>query len=307
MLMSDTTFHLEESLTGLSKINSIEGQKANIDAWNALPAPERDDLVQTLRQTENSTPFHTIMGLDHIELMRDLTATTREPFVTGEIVDRLAATLDENLATLVGPKMSELKVADPDRFKFKPKKLLAALAQVYLNLAPEGDFIRAVANDGRSYSKELFERFARTLKNRAIMTDAEVAGVVAFAQKVEDMRATIMIEDEREIPDEFLDPLMSTRELLPIRRRELTDFSSHEGPRDPTRFAGRHRQSYYTYCSFVKGARPVQQRTVSSSPSAGFSQADPIVSSTRSSSRTQNSRPRLTPGWLRARLVLLRV
>lgn len=213
MLMSDTTFHLEESLTGLAKINSIEGQKANVEAWNALPQPEREDLIQTLRQTENSTPFHTIMGLDHIELMRDLTATTREPFVTGEIVDRLAATLDENLATLVGPKMSELKVADPDRFKFKPKKLLAALAQVYLNLAPEGDFIRAVANDGRSYSKQLFERFARTLKNRAIMTDAEVAGVVAFAQKVEDMRATIMIEDEREIPDEFLDPLMSTREL----------------------------------------------------------------------------------------------
>jgi hypothetical protein len=96
------------------------------------------------------------------------------------------------------------------------------------------------------------------------MTDAEVAGVVAFAQKVEDMRATIMIEDEREIPDEFLDPLMSTRELLPIRRRELTDFSSHEGPRDPARFASRHRQSYYTNCPLVKGARPVQQRTVSS-------------------------------------------
>lgn len=107
--------------------------------------------------------------------------------------------------------MSELKVADPDKFNFKPKRLLAALAQVYLNLAVEGDFVRAVANDGRSYSRELFERFGRTLKNRAIMTDAEVAGVVAFAQKVEDMKATIMLEDEREIPDEFLDPLMSTR------------------------------------------------------------------------------------------------
>lgn len=103
-------------------------------------------------------------------------------------------------------------MADPKRFSFQPKRLLAALAQVYLNLASEADFIRAVANDGRSYSKELFERFARTLKNRAIMTDAEVAGVVAFAQKVEDMKATIMLEDEREIPEEFLDPLMSTRE-----------------------------------------------------------------------------------------------
>jgi ubiquitin conjugation factor E4 B len=116
-------------------------------------------------------------------------------------------------------------VADPDRFNFKPKKLLAALAQVYLNLAPEGDFIRAVADDGRSYSKELFERFARTLKNRAIMTDAEVAGVIAFAQKVEDMKATIMIEDEREIPDEFLDPLMSTRESCEVGLRIICSSS----------------------------------------------------------------------------------
>jgi ubiquitin conjugation factor E4 B len=100
--------------------------------------------------------------------------------------------------------MQELKVADPDKFSFKPKRLLAAIAQIYLNLSEETDFIRAVANDGRSYSKELFERFARVLKHRAIMTEAEVGEVVSFAQKVEDMRATIEIEDEREIPDEFL-------------------------------------------------------------------------------------------------------
>lgn len=116
------------------------------------------------------------------------------------------------MSSLVGPKMAELKVADPTRYSFKPKRLLAGLAQIYSNLSSEIEFIRAVANDGRSYSKELFERFARTLKHRAIMTDAEVAGIVAFAQSVEDMRATIMLEDEREIPDEFLDPLLATRE-----------------------------------------------------------------------------------------------
>ena len=95
-------------------------------------------------------------------------------------------------------------MADPQKFGFKPKELLAAVAQVYLNLSQEPNFIRAVADDGRSYSKELFEKFARILKNRAIMTEAEVAEVIAFTQKVEDMRATIAIEDEREIPDEFL-------------------------------------------------------------------------------------------------------
>lgn len=100
--------------------------------------------------------------------------------------------------------MQELKLKDPERFGFKPKQLLAAIAQIYLNLGSEPDFIRAVANDGRSYSKELFERFARILKNRAIMTDGEVGEIVAFIQKVEDTKATIEIEDEREIPDEFL-------------------------------------------------------------------------------------------------------
>lgn len=118
--------------------------------------------------------------------------------------------MDENLTALVGPKMSDLKVSNPDKYYFKPKDLLAAIAQIYLNLSVESDFIRAVANDGRSYSKDLFMKFARTLKNRAIMTEGEVAEVVSFTQKIEDMKATISMEDEREIPDEFLDPLLST-------------------------------------------------------------------------------------------------
>ena len=113
-------------------------------------------------------------------------------------------TLDENLTVLVGPRMQELRVSDPDRLSFKPKRLLAGIAQIYINLSQESDFIRAVANDGRSYSKELFERFARILKHRGIMTEGEVSEIIAFAQKVEDMKATISIEDERDIPDEFL-------------------------------------------------------------------------------------------------------
>ena len=123
--------------------------------------------------------------------------------------------------------MQELKLHDAEAFSFKPKKLLAGISQIYINLGSSQEFIRAVANDGRSYSKSLFERFARVLKNRAIMVDAEVQALLAFCQKVEDTKATIEIEDEREIPDEFLDPLLATCEL------SLgcdTDLISDEGP-----------------------------------------------------------------------------
>ncbi|WOO81182.1 Ubiquitin conjugation factor E4 [Vanrija pseudolonga] len=222
MLMSDTTFHLEESLTNLTKINSLRAQKADEASWSRLEEAERNDLDSQLRQAESSAPFHTQEGRNCVELIRDFTDTTKEPFLVGEIVDRLAASLDENLVNLVGPKMQDLKVADPDRFSFKPKPLLAAIAQIYLNLGHEADFIRAVANDQRSYTPELFERFARVLKNRAIMTAAEVDAIVSFSNRVKDAKATIEIEDEREIPDEFLDPLLATLMkdpvILPVSR-----------------------------------------------------------------------------------------
>ncbi|KAJ9098222.1 hypothetical protein QFC21_004551 [Naganishia friedmannii] len=216
MLMSDTTYHLDESLSKLAAIHNVQQAMANQDEWNARPESERKDLESQLQQAESSAPFHTHSGRSHIQLIREFTATTKEPFLTPEIVDRLAATFDENLVTLVGPKMQDLKVAEPEKFAFKPKDLLADIAQIYINLGESPEFIRAVANDGRSYSKATFEKLARILKNRAILIDHEIESLLTFIAKVEDAKATIEIEDEREIPDEFLDPLMATLMKDPV-------------------------------------------------------------------------------------------
>ncbi len=91
MLMSDTTFHLDESLKGLAQVNTIRAQIANTEEWNARPEAERKDLQGQLFQAESNAPFHTSMGRSHVKLIRDFTATTKEPFLTGEIVGRLAA------------------------------------------------------------------------------------------------------------------------------------------------------------------------------------------------------------------------
>lgn len=106
MLMSDTTFHLEESLTSLAKINSIQSQKADEKAWARLEKTEQDDLDAQIRQAESQAPYHTVMGLDHVELIKAITATAKEPFVTSEIVDRLAA-VSEWLYGLTGLSASD--------------------------------------------------------------------------------------------------------------------------------------------------------------------------------------------------------
>lgn len=91
MLMSDTTFHLEESLTNLADIRTYRQQKEDPDAWAALDQAQREDVDSKLRQAESIAPFHTSSGRENIEWIRDITATAKEPFLAGEIVDRLAA------------------------------------------------------------------------------------------------------------------------------------------------------------------------------------------------------------------------
>ncbi|OAX32548.1 U-box-domain-containing protein [Rhizopogon vinicolor AM-OR11-026] len=128
-----------------------------------------------------------------------------------EIVEKLAAMLDYNLDALVGPKCGELKVQDPEKYKFSPRQLLSDILQVYINLSDQEEFVRAVANDGRSYRKEVFIRAMETARRVPLKTEAEIEVLWLFVEKVEEMKLTIEAEEDLgEIPDEFLDPLMFT-------------------------------------------------------------------------------------------------
>jgi len=128
-----------------------------------------------------------------------------------EIVDRLAAMLDYNLEALAGTRTSELNVKDKAKYNFKPRELLSVIVQVYLNLCDQSEFVQAVANDGRSYRKELFEKAAQLCKNHSLKAPTEIEKLLLFVVQVEQAKATMQAEEELgEVPDEFLDPLMYT-------------------------------------------------------------------------------------------------
>jgi len=128
-----------------------------------------------------------------------------------EIVHKLAAMLDYNLDALVGPRCNELRVKDKDKYHFNPRQLLSDVVQVYLNLGDQNEFVRAVAGDGRSYRKELFESAADKCSNNNLKSPTEVEQLRLFVAKVEEAKITLEAEEDLgEIPDEFLDPLMCT-------------------------------------------------------------------------------------------------
>ncbi|KAI6166622.1 ubiquitin elongating factor core-domain-containing protein [Pisolithus thermaeus] len=223
LMINDVTYLMDESLSELTQIHNLQAEMADQAAWQARPTQYRRERENTLRGLERHASGYTTLGKSTVGLLRDFTAETKAPFMMPEIVNRLAAMLDYNLEALVGPKCSELRVKEPEKYNFNPRHLLNDILQVYLNLSDEEEFARAVANDGRTYKPELFETAINKARKISLKPESELEQLHAFAIKVAETKATIeQEEDLGEIPEEFLDPLMYT-----LMRDPVTLPSSH--------------------------------------------------------------------------------
>lgn len=205
LMINDVTYLMDESLSELTQIHNIQTEMRDQTAWAARPAQYRRERENTLRGLERHASSYTTLGKSTVGLLRDFTAETKAPFMMPEIVDKLAAMLDYNLEALVGPKCGELRVKEPEKYHFDPRTLLSDILQVYLNLSDQEEFARAVANDGRSYKKELFEMAIDRSRRIALKAESELEQIRLFVVKVEEAKATIEAEEDLgEVPDEFL-------------------------------------------------------------------------------------------------------
>ncbi|GAA5833631.1 hypothetical protein JCM3766R1_002595 [Sporobolomyces carnicolor] len=223
LLMNDTTYLISDALTHLGQITERQRMMDNEEVWSALPATERQEKEKELRGWESAVRSDLDLGVESLRLLKLFSKETTSPFLTPEIVDRLAAMLDANLALLAGPKCQELKVKNPEAYKFRPKELLSDVLTIFQHLGPFEPFERAVAKDGRSYSKGLFERAVRIARKTAIKTEDEIEALLAFVAKVEAIKLAEEEEDAMgEVPDEFQDPLtyeiMRDPVILPVSR-----------------------------------------------------------------------------------------
>ncbi|KAI8580706.1 hypothetical protein K450DRAFT_235570 [Umbelopsis ramanniana AG] len=210
MLMSDVTYLLDESLTRLTEIKGLEDELGH-------PSPELAANPQLLRErqatltgNERQARFYVTMGNSTVHMLEYLTKEIPEPFMAGEIVDRLAAMLDYNLSQLVGPKCTELKVKNREKYHFAPRTLLAQIIDIYLNLNSD-TFVKAVSRDERSYQKNYFSRAASILLKHGLKYRDDIAELERFVNRVEISRQEEHEEEDElgDIPDEFIDPILS--------------------------------------------------------------------------------------------------
>ncbi|CAG8448174.1 2139_t:CDS:10, partial [Ambispora gerdemannii] len=210
LLMNDATYLLDECLTKLAEIHNIQLEMRNTVEWESRSQQNRQEREGFLRSLERQATSYMTLGDETVQMLKSMTEEVIEPFLTPEIVDRLAAMLDYNLALLVGPKSTELRVENPEKYRFRPRDLLSDILDLFLNLCERREFIQAVARDGRSYRKELFSKAAAIMLKHSRKDEVDIKKLEMFVNRVEE---TVKLDAESEeelkdVPDEFLDPLM---------------------------------------------------------------------------------------------------
>ncbi|KAI5952552.1 ufd2 [Candida jiufengensis] len=213
-MLNDTTYLLDETFNLLNSIHNFQveqnrrrqGQEPNEELGNDETL--NDNLESEERRVKS------LIGLSNetMELFKLFTKEVPKGFVLPEIVDRLAGMLDYNLSIMVGPKASNLKVAEPEKYKFEPKKILSDICEIFVNLSLQKEFVIAVSRDGRSFNIEIFKKAESILTNKTFVDNKIINGLSIFATKAEDNRLNEENEELElgEVPDEFLDPLMFT-------------------------------------------------------------------------------------------------
>ncbi|TPX62156.1 hypothetical protein PhCBS80983_g00746 [Powellomyces hirtus] len=214
LLMNDATYLLDESLSKLKQIQQLQ-----IELADPLPPTvtqeqqsQRDERVGFLKQLEGQATSYMSLGNETVHMLQYMTANPDivQPFMQPEIVERLAAMLDYNLAAMVGPKCTDLKVKNPEKYRFEPKRLLKELIEIYIHLSHRSEFVSAVAKDERSYRKELFLRAQGILIKNMLKNSSELRILEEFVDKVEATIRSTQAEEEElgDVPDEYLDPLL---------------------------------------------------------------------------------------------------
>lgn len=217
MLMNDTTFLLDESLDCLKRIHEIQDLMDNKEKFDKLPKEQQQAKTRQLASDERQCRNYLTLATETVEMFHYLSTKIVEPFLVPELADRLTAMLNCNLQQLCGPKCKNLKVKTPEKYGWEPKKLLDTLTDIYLHLDCE-KFAKAVANDERSYRKELFDNAIDCMVKACIKTSEEINTFRDLQQRVE---AFVVQKHKSEIdygdiPDEFKDPVMDTLMENPV-------------------------------------------------------------------------------------------
>eukprot|EP01134_Creolimax_fragrantissima_P007911 CFRG7911T1 len=223
-LMNDCMYLLDESLGCLGTIRDYERLQEDKARWDSMDKEQQDSKNSEYKESDRRAKSLVTFSNTLVNTLYYITKAMPKPFLADVVVDRLAAMLNYNLVMIAGPKCQNLKVNDPKSYSFEPRTLLSEITSIYINLFKantadkDNKFVVALAKDGRSYSKEIFDRTVGILRRLGAKSEEEIRVFSQINDLVQVRLSDAEQEDEDlgDIPDEYLDPIMCTLMKDPV-------------------------------------------------------------------------------------------
>lgn len=222
MVLNDANHLLDSVLDDLEEMRSLETLIQGGSAeWESLSEEEKREKQERLQKLEGGAKSYNQLANNNVKLLWLLTGdeVVRRIFLRDEMVSRLAEMLNYLLERLCGQRCSDLKVSDPAKVSWKPRQLLKRIMETYTHFVGEDAFAFAVARDGRSYKADLFTRATAIAKRRHVLTASKIQGFSEVAEAAARAHEADNEEEEDlgDVPDEFLDPVMSVLMRNPVK------------------------------------------------------------------------------------------
>jgi ubiquitin conjugation factor E4 B len=216
-LINDTTFLLDESLEFLQKIRAIQLLQSNETRWNEESNERQTELLKELDQFEKACTSYLQLANETLDMLIYLSENVKEPFLRGEIVNRLAAMLNYNLIQLCGPTCKNLKVQNSHKYGWSPKGLLGKIIDIYLTLSSD-QLARAMSEDERSFKQTDLDDALKRMEKANIKPDYQLEEFRSLVNKALEFKVKAEQDDVdfSDAPEEFRDPLMDTIMTDPV-------------------------------------------------------------------------------------------
>ncbi|EGG14916.1 U box domain-containing protein [Cavenderia fasciculata] len=217
MVINDSIFLLDDAL---EKLKDIKGMQAQQEAgeWEQKPEDQRRELLETYERYQSIARNSLSLADQNFKMMQLISVKELTPFMQSGIVDRLAEMLNSYLVKLLGPKCMELRVRDPERYNFNPRHLLVQLTDIYCNLSVDEKFLDSIVRDERSFKIGIFEQVEKILAREQLKSLEDIERFHNLIVKLVQVsqQNNLLEEDLGDIPDDYLDPLLSTLMTDPV-------------------------------------------------------------------------------------------
>lgn len=219
-ILDDIYYLLEESLNkgkllkGLQKDNSLHNKTA------AMIDSRRAERTRILLNTERSLRTASVLSTHSINLLWLLCSNevVRSLLLRPELVDRVAQCIGHHTLRLGGAEREELQVMDPSKVSYQPDQWLNRFTDMYLFFSECEPFRLSVVVDGRGFKVDEFRMAVGVLESRSLKTKEETARLLALFLELEQLHKRLELESVKrgEVPEEFLDPILSTMMIDPV-------------------------------------------------------------------------------------------